>query len=141
MKQRHGQQGAVLATALLLLLVMTLLAMTGMEGSVLNERMVSNWQQRDKTFQVADSSAAQAKANLVHLHNAYTNNTDTLNALDDLDDLPRTVTTDFKKQTMLIGESDSVGWHYESAGTATQTNGINTTVAHGFFYEVPAPSN
>jgi hypothetical protein len=146
-KPASKQYGAVLVTSLLLLLVMTMLALTGMQNSILNERMASNWQQRDKTFQVADSSAAQAKGNINHLGEAINNCSDTLAGLTDMNNIPRQVTTDYMGPSLLAGYSLGQGggtmnaFRFKSTGAATQSNGVNSTVVHGFYRIGPSGTN
>ena len=49
------QQGAVLIMALLLLLIMTLLGVSAMQGSVMDERMAGNMHDHNMAFQAAES--------------------------------------------------------------------------------------
>jgi len=53
---RRKQQGAVLAVALMILLVMTMIGISGMRGTVLQERMASNTKDRNQAFQAAESA-------------------------------------------------------------------------------------
>lgn len=59
----HRQVGAVLITALVLLVIMTLLGLTTMSTSYLEERMAANSQEISRSFQVADAGLTQAFLN------------------------------------------------------------------------------
>jgi type IV pilus assembly protein PilX len=58
---RHQQHGAVLAVALMILLVMTMIGISGMRGTVLQERMASNTRDRNQAFQSAESALRDAE--------------------------------------------------------------------------------
>lgn len=59
---KRGQQGVVLAFCLIFLLVLTLLAVTGMETAVIEERMAGNMQDSNQAFQAAEAAMEQAEA-------------------------------------------------------------------------------
>jgi len=50
------QKGAVLVVSLIILLVMTLIALSGMKTSMMQEKMAANAQNMNKTFQAAESA-------------------------------------------------------------------------------------
>lgn len=56
------QQGAVLAIGLMILLVMTLSAISGMESTILTERMAANAETISETFQSAESCLQASRA-------------------------------------------------------------------------------
>lgn len=58
----HNQQGAALVISLLMLLILTLLGVSGMQGTVLQERMASNTRDRSIAFQAAESAMRDAEA-------------------------------------------------------------------------------
>jgi type IV pilus assembly protein PilX len=60
-KTRTGQQGAILIVSMLLLLVMTLLGITAVSTSTLEEKMASNNRQRQLAFQSASSALRDAE--------------------------------------------------------------------------------
>lgn len=64
MKQVHGikQQGAALVIGLLLLLAITLLAVSGMRGTNIQERMVSNLYDRELILQIAEAGMREVEA-------------------------------------------------------------------------------
>ena len=61
--QTHGRQrGAILVVSLLILLVLTLIGISSLDGSVMEEKMASNSQTATATFQKAESSIQEAYA-------------------------------------------------------------------------------
>lgn len=52
----HKQQGVVLVVSLLILLVLTLLGISSLDGSIMEEKMATNSQMATTTFQKAESS-------------------------------------------------------------------------------------
>lgn len=59
---KASERGAVLATALVLLVVLTLLGILAMQGSTLQERMAGNLQQEDLAFEAAEAGLRDAEA-------------------------------------------------------------------------------
>jgi len=60
------QKGATLIVALVMLLLISLLAVGGMQGSILQERMASNTQDGAMSFQAAEAGLRQAEADLIN---------------------------------------------------------------------------
>ena len=58
---RHRQRGAVLAVTLMILLVVTLLTVSNMQSSVLEEKMAGNNSDRNVAFQAAESGLREAE--------------------------------------------------------------------------------
>ena len=58
----HRQRGAVLIVSMIFLIIMTLLAVTGMTTTSLEEKMASNSQETSRAFQAAETGLAQALA-------------------------------------------------------------------------------
>lgn len=63
-KTHHAQQGVVLAVALIMLVLITLLAVSAMRTTVMEERMASNSRNDNVAFQLAETTLRQAEANL-----------------------------------------------------------------------------
>ncbi len=65
-KHAHGnrQQGAALAMSLIILLVMTVIGVTAMQVTVLEEKMAGNLRDRSIAFQAAESALRDAEASL-----------------------------------------------------------------------------
>lgn len=60
----RGQRGATLIVALVMLLLISLLAIGGMQGSVMQERMASNAHDGAISFQASEAGLRQAEADL-----------------------------------------------------------------------------
>lgn len=65
------QQGVVLVISLLLLLVITLVGMSSLSTTTLEEKMTSNMQAKHVVFQAADTTIEEAVDNTTFLWNAY----------------------------------------------------------------------
>ncbi|AHK80446.1 hypothetical protein M911_16365 [Ectothiorhodospira haloalkaliphila] len=61
---RHFQKGSALIVSLVLLLVITLLAVAGMQNTTLQERMSGNYRDRDLAFQAAEYALRSGEARL-----------------------------------------------------------------------------
>lgn len=57
----RGQSGVALVTSLVILLVLSLLALAGMQSSVLEERMAGNMSNRNLAFQAAEAALRDAE--------------------------------------------------------------------------------
>ncbi|MCW8196103.1 hypothetical protein F6455_15020 [Proteobacteria bacterium 005FR1] len=66
-----GQKGAVLVISLLLLLVITLVGMSSLGTTTLEEKMTSNMQAKHVVFQAADTTIEEAVDNTSFLWKAY----------------------------------------------------------------------
>ena len=58
---RHRQEGAVLVVTLMILLVVTLLTVSNMRSSVLEEKMAGNTNDRNVAFQAAESALREGE--------------------------------------------------------------------------------
>ena len=61
LKTRNGQRGAVLIVSLVMLLVITLIAVSSMQGTVLEEKMAGNTKDRNLAFQTTESGIREAE--------------------------------------------------------------------------------
>jgi len=59
------QRGSTLIVALVMLLLISLLAVGGMQGSILQERMASNAHDRSIAFQASETALRQAEVDLI----------------------------------------------------------------------------
>ena len=59
-RPRHAQQGAVLITSLIFLIILTMLAITSMSTNTLEEKMAANAVENNIVFQAAESAASVA---------------------------------------------------------------------------------
>lgn len=55
------QSGSVLLVSLIMLLLLTLVAVAGMQGTILQERMTGNLRDRDLAFQAAEAALREAE--------------------------------------------------------------------------------
>lgn len=58
-RQKH--KGSVLLVSLIMLLLLTLVAVAGMQGTILQERMTGNLRDRDLAFQAAEAALREAE--------------------------------------------------------------------------------
>ena len=63
MKMADSQRGAVLFTALVMMVLMTLLAVTMMGNTAIDEKMAQNSQDQNRAFQAAETGIEMAIAN------------------------------------------------------------------------------
>ena len=61
LKSQHSQRGVVLIVSLILLLVVTLLAVSSMQGTSLEEKMAGNTRDRNLAFQTTESAVREAE--------------------------------------------------------------------------------
>lgn len=61
LKPQHRQSGVVLIVSLVMLLVVTLLAVSSMQGTVLEEKMAGNTKDRNLAFQTTESAVREAE--------------------------------------------------------------------------------
>ena len=62
--RKHRQSGAILVVSLLLLLVLTVLGLTAMQTTRMEERMSGNTRDRDVAFQGAEAGLREGEAQL-----------------------------------------------------------------------------
>lgn len=81
MTTRNNQSGAVLVVALILLLVLTILGVSSMTNTSLEERMAANSQERARAMQAADSGVniAFRTLNTANVTTSQTGNSPLLN--------------------------------------------------------------
>ena len=65
-RSSHQQAGAALPIGLILLLILTVLAISAVVTSTLELRMVANTQQQERAFQAADTGIERAISNAVY---------------------------------------------------------------------------
>lgn len=64
MPSRHAQKGAALAVALVMLLIVTLLGLSSMRSTVMQERMTANQYDRSLAFQAAEAALRAAEVQI-----------------------------------------------------------------------------
>lgn len=137
---KHHQHGAVLITALVMLVILTMLGLSSMSTNTMEERMSANSQEINRAFQTAESGLDQAYANVdgFNINNTVSN--------------PKTYSTTigsynselrynigFRQQTPPKRGS---GWdstyslyHFDMSSSATTDSGASTTI-HAGSYQV-----
>lgn len=103
MKMAHQQQGAVLAVALILLLVITVIGVSTFQATGLEEKMAANAQFKSIAFQGSESAIAETWNDLSYLSDALTKSVQDSNA--DVDGVQvswptKDVTTSVSKLTL-----------------------------------------
>lgn len=104
------QHGAVLVTSIILLLIMTLIGLTGMQVTTLEEKMAGNMRDRNLAFQAAESAlrAAESVLSQATLPTFYNDGTNGLY-------------TQSSTASILSNLTDSAAW--AAANTVTYTDG------------------
>lgn len=86
LKNLKKQKGAALITALFFLIILTMLALSSMNMNIMDEKMASNSQQKNRLFQTAESALVMAMADSDSYNtsntdaNPYSNNANNLDA-------------------------------------------------------------
>ena len=134
---RRKQDGAVLITALIMLAILTLIGVTGMTGTTLEERMAANAQEVNRAFQAAETGLA-----------ALFNGTDTLvtsgkfgDSNDDIGAYSADVSYDseFRQQTAPprgSGWDTSYGFYYFSLHSVGETESGAESELYGGAYQI-----
>lgn len=141
------QQGAVLITALMFLVILTLLALTSMNTNTLEERMAANSQDINRAFQTAETGLELAMSD----DDAFTTS--------NTEDLDGTASDPYDKSMTGIGDYDAeveynavyrqktrpprgskwdqsfALYHFDLSATGRTAGGATTTV-HGGAYQV-----
>ena len=137
---RHKQQGAVLITALVMLVILTLLGLTTMSTSTLEERMASNSQEVNRSFQTADTGLTML------LDDADALNTTAPYSDPNVNVGAYAANADIKsqfRQSVPMGRSSVLAQMWEAgkyskfffdlSSTGTTTSGVSTTLDGGAF--------
>ena len=110
------QNGAALVTALVLLTIMTMLAMTSMSTNTLEEKMAANAQEMNRAFQAAEMGLRLAMNNADAFD--YTNTvSDSGTPFDDSDDVYDFQTTETALLTAYNAEATYRAWFREETNT------------------------
>lgn len=137
-----NQRGAVLLLSLIILTVMSVLTVSGMNTSLINEQMAANHQFREVSFQVADSGG-----NFAVQQEEWVN--ETLGQLDvavpqwpsyqvDVEDGHSTMTVDMQaRRSLMPGNSIRQGGTFmfytiETESNAQSYENVSSTIVKGF---------
>lgn len=135
------QRGVTLAVSLVLLLAITIIGVSSLTTTSLEERMAGNIQELNRAFQTAESGLNQAFANSADfsLAQPVTSNVTNTHAFAE-------ATTEFKQFTKPRRGS---GWsakefssaHFETESTGTTNSGAVATVHQGAYQIMPKLEN
>lgn len=142
---RYGQNqsGAVLITALVLLAVMTLLGLTTMSTSTIEERIAANNQEINRSFQVADAGLTQIFMDTDSLDasnevGSREDNIGSYNAVVEYRAELRQVTPVGRNANVeRIWSSNYAQYHFELASIGTTRGGIRTELNGGIVQIAP----
>lgn len=156
--QARKQDGAALVTALVLLTIMTMLALTSMSTNTLEEKMAANAQEMNRAFQAAEMGLqlAMTNANAFDYTNTFTDGGTPFDESDDVYDFEATESTVasvygaeavyrawFREETNTIARGGP-GWDvgkvyffFDLRSTGSTPSATSTTVSAGAFQVGP----
>ena len=108
---QQKEQGAVLIVSLVMLLIVTLIAVSSMQGTVMEEKMAGNTRDRNLAFQTAESSLREAETYIEGLASMGT----------------------FTGSGGLYGLTDSEPYYANSATWSDATNHVVGSEPHGSY--------
>lgn len=138
-RQPRRESGAALVVGLILLLVITILAVSGVVTSTLQLRMVANQQQQENSFQAADSAIEIAMANEPYSTTVPQTGSGTLPNGDEYEYELRFV-GDSSLPTVPTGYSLGTGfqaYHFVVDSTSTASGGSTAEHTQGFYVVGP----
>lgn len=138
MKKIHSETGAVLVTALIMLVLLTMLGVTTLSTTIMEERMASNTQESAKNLQIADSGIQKLfNDGLVFVYGkeiSPTTLTDYGNTSVDLTykkDAGTEGTVGRSSRRALMWGTSFSRYNFELSATAIPPSGLETTVHAG----------
>lgn len=140
----NKQSGAALILSLLMLLVLTLLGVSSMQGSIMQERMVSGQREGMQSLETAESALVEAEAAVdgINLLSEF-DGTDGLYGQDDA--APEPLALDWVNSTNVIavGSADEVTpltprYFIQHMGEARQPEQLTDLVVEGYTHETGA---
>ena len=142
---RRRERGAALIVGLILMLVLTVLGVSGMTVAVFGLTMASNAQFEQTTFQAAengiDFTLENANLNTTATQNfpaAFTDGTYTAST-----QLTEQGTTPYMHRSFSVGEDEGtvVAYHYDIVSTATGPDGAQAIHTQSFYVAGPPPAD
>ncbi len=138
-----SQQGAVLVTSLVFLVILTLLAVTSMSTSTLEERMSASSQEINRAFQAAESGVELAMTDDLAFNTAHRRELD--GTADDTYDINVTGIGDYNAEVDVNAiylqktrpprgsrwDSGFSLYHFDVSGTSRTVTGASTTIHAG----------
>jgi len=137
------QRGAALITALMFLIIMTMLALTSMGTNTLEERMASNSQQINRSFQAAEAGAKL----MLDLDTALDNTSGSTTSTTVIDfgisnDITLTYAISYQQETPIArgptaSDQGNAFHHFDITGSA-MSGGVSTAIHSGVYKSGPA---
>lgn len=135
------QEGAALITALVLLIVLTMLGLSSMSTNTMEERMAANSQEMNRAFQAAESGVGLAFTNADSFSINNTEDNPVTDTKSDFGSYKADVTYEAAFRQATPPKRGS-GWdtsyalyHFDVASTANTPSGASTTI-HAGAYQV-----
>lgn len=135
------QQGAVLITSLVMLVILTLLGLSTMTNSSLQERMAANSQEISRSFHIADSALSTAfddansldtsRTVQIDLNNTWGNNVSTIATARYSSRFTGTTPLGRGRNLSQLWGSDFGRYHFELQSIGTTNSEINTVLNSG----------
>ncbi|HEB63262.1 MAG TPA: hypothetical protein ENJ07_02140 [Gammaproteobacteria bacterium] len=135
------QQGIALIASLLMLLVMTLIGLTALERTTIEEKMAANSQQKAITFQAAETAIQQfisTSSDAVYTNSI--NSVDTTIAYhQEGDAVSRSASLEYLGETIVLGNSiGDLGYEFELTGVGSiGGTAASSTNVQGMVYIMP----
>lgn len=133
----HAQRGAVLIVSLLILLILTVIGVSSMQSSTLEEKMASNSRDRNIGFQSAETTMREAETYIEGLvtTGGFTNSNGLYSAIEDEPDpyaAATWTTTGSSRTATPPGGSAGAQYFITQSGTIEDESGCNSP-------EIPPP--
>lgn len=132
---RQKQEGVVLAVCMIFIVVLTVIGVSALERSELEERMSTNFQEQHRAFQVAETGIAQTLANLglFNTESSSTSSTGTIGSYG----ASSQQSIDFIEKTQV--QRTQAGWgvstadfyHYNIASVGSANRGAKADLSRG----------
>nr|WP_297403907.1 PilX N-terminal domain-containing pilus assembly protein [uncultured Marinobacter sp.] len=135
------QHGAALILSLLMLLVLTLLAVSSMQGTIMQERMVSGAREGMASLEIAESGIRDAEVALENINVlSVFDGTDGLYGIDD--NVPDPLTYNWETGTGVVAGTSVSGvtpkYFIQHVGEAYQPEKLTDIVVEGYTHETGA---
>ena len=142
----HHQRGAALITALVMLVILTMLGLSSMSTNTMEERMAANSQETNRSFQAAESGLDQGYADADSFDLNHTKANPNTFSVTDFGSYDATLTYSIAYRQQTPPKRGS-GWdstyalyHFDTASTATTASGASSSI-HAGSYQVGRASN
>ena len=127
-----GQQGAALIVCLVLIVIITLISVTGLDNASMQQKMAANSQQHNETFQAAESSIDNAISQINGTSSVTNQDGDLVNAVSDNEEL----------HTALKGKANIPGDQHQISSVPSELskkNHMDVSTTYQYLSEVTNP--